>query len=142
MKAVMLLALVLSTAQAAEPTGTRTLACEGTATDKSAVYKICSRTATCIRKPPWPVSMGIIVNFKARTVTGFKDIDFPLPITTVDELHIQFQHIGAAGQGSVTGSIDRITGGVEVSAHNLVNTDPEGAWFDYSLKCKPTQRMF
>jgi hypothetical protein len=60
MKAPMLRALAelsISIAQAAEPE-TLTLACEGTATDKSTGRKICSYTATCVIKPPSPVSMG------------------------------------------------------------------------------------
>jgi hypothetical protein len=60
MKAPMLLALgglSISTAQAAE-TGTLTLACEGTVADEQADAK------------PKPISMGMIVNFTARTVAG------------------------------------------------------------------------
>jgi len=53
------LGVISAVAQAAEPTGTLTLACEGTARD-----------ATSAVKPPQPISMGIIVNFTARTVNG------------------------------------------------------------------------
>ena len=60
MKAPTLLAFLgLTTAQAAEPTGTLTLACEGT-------------TRLNYDDADEPSSMGIIVNFAARTVTGFR----------------------------------------------------------------------
>jgi hypothetical protein len=62
--------LGLPTGQAADTT--LTLACQGTATD--------------ITQPvdgnPEPTSMGIIINFTARTVAG---LDFPLKITSSDE---------------------------------------------------------
>ena len=69
MKAVMLLALGLLAAQAAEPTGTLTLACEGTTTD----------TVGPDAKPE-PISMGVVVNFTTRTVQGFGSglLDYPV----------------------------------------------------------------
>jgi hypothetical protein len=52
MKAPILLAFLgLATAQAAEPTGTMTLACEGTATDKTDPWVVAK---------PEPVSMGLV----------------------------------------------------------------------------------
>jgi hypothetical protein len=69
MRASILLALAaLSTVQAAEPTGTLTLACDGTATTPKENAK------------PQPVSMGIVVNFTARTVHGFPYSGFDLQI--------------------------------------------------------------
>jgi hypothetical protein len=62
-----LLVVTSMTAQAAEPV-TLTLACEGTVTDISQP----------VDGKPEPTSMGIIVNFTARTVAG---LDFPLKIT-------------------------------------------------------------
>jgi hypothetical protein len=60
MKAPMLLALpALSTAQAAEPTGTLTLACQGTV------------TGTGTEEKPELISMGVIVNFTTGMVQGF-----------------------------------------------------------------------
>jgi hypothetical protein len=62
MKAPMLLALAalsISTAQAAEPTGTLTLACQGTV------------TGTGTEEKPELISMGVIVNFTTGMVQGF-----------------------------------------------------------------------
>jgi hypothetical protein len=65
MKTTILLALgALSAAQAAEPTGTLTLVCEGT---------------TKLGEKLDPISMGIIVDFTNNTVQGFgfpKQTDF------------------------------------------------------------------
>src|SRR5271166_7075936 len=46
-----------------------------------------------------------------------KDIPFPVPITSIDEVHIQFERFNGIGQGYVSGSMDRVTGDVKVSAH-------------------------
>jgi hypothetical protein len=78
MKAPLLLALAglsISTAQAAE--GVLTLTCQG-------------RTITKIGTGPSkeePMSMGVIVNFTARTVTGFRprSDDIPVEISAVNE---------------------------------------------------------
>ena len=63
MKAVMLLALGLSVAHAAEPTGTLTLACEGTRTTTTETHD----KPTKVKKPE-QITMGIIIDFAARTV--------------------------------------------------------------------------
>src|SRR6516225_881497 len=47
------------------------LACEGTVDDKNLDAK------------PMPISMGITVNFTARTVSGFMGADFPVAITRI-----------------------------------------------------------
>jgi hypothetical protein len=127
MKAPMLLALAaLSTAQAAEPTGTLTLACEGT---------------TKVGEKLEPISMGIIVDFAARTVHGFGypglsgRFDFPVKITGMNEVTVAFHGSNQTGV-SITGSIDRVTGEAEA------RTQTPDLILRYSLKCKPTQRMF
>jgi hypothetical protein len=55
------------TGQAAEPTGTLTLACQGTATDKTDLREAAN---------PVPVSMGLIIDFTTNTVAGFERV-FP-----------------------------------------------------------------
>jgi hypothetical protein len=127
MKAPMLLALAaLSTAQAAEPTGTLTLACEGT---------------TKVGEKLEPISMGIIVDFAARTVHGFGypglsgRFDFPVKITGMNEVTVAFHGSNQTGV-SITGSIDRVTGEAEA------RTQTPDLILRYALKCKPTQRMF
>ena len=76
MKAVMLLALGLSTAQASEPTGTLTLACEGTAittdtTDKNT--QVASGT---------PLSAAVNVDFEHQTVEFY---NIPASISQITE---------------------------------------------------------
>jgi hypothetical protein len=72
------------TVQAADET--LTMACQGTATDISM-----PRGSTDITIPagkPEPASVGIIINFTARTVAG---LDFPLKITSFDETAVLFR---------------------------------------------------
>jgi hypothetical protein len=58
-----------------------------------------------------------------------------IKISTVNETTIGFAGMNESGDG-VSGSIDRVTGDLE--ANSVV-----GNWtISYSLKCKPTQRMF
>src|SRR5262245_42735883 len=86
----------LPTAQAADET--LTLACQGMATD--------------ITQPvdgnPEPTSLGIIINFAARTVRG---LDFPLKITSSDETVVFFEgsHDTERTFRKISGSIDRVT---------------------------------
>jgi hypothetical protein len=117
------------TAQAAEPE-MLTLACEGTTT-----FKIQKQSPGKSSR----ISMGIIVNFTARTVAGFTDPDDDVPakVRGVNEAIIVFGGVGKNGS-IIRGSIDRVTGVAEAWLAN-----PEtGSSTDYSLKCKPTQRMF
>ena len=132
MKAPILLAfLSLATAQAAEPTGTLTLACEGTVADNI--------------KPdakPKPISMGIVLNFAARTVQGFPHIG-DAEITKVDDSRIVF--VASYDDNNVewgfAGTVDRVTG--DLKAHWMLMNMETGNFRNvtYSLKCKPTQRM-
>jgi hypothetical protein len=124
--AAALLAVAGMTVQAAEP-ATLTLACEGT---------------TKLGEKLEPISMGIIVDFAARTVHGFGypglsgRFDFPVKITGMNEVTIAFHGSNETGE-SVTGSIDRVTGDVEARTQ----TTPDMI-LRYALKCRPTQRMF
>jgi hypothetical protein len=128
MKAPLLLALAglsISTAQAAE--GVLTLTCQG-------------RTITKIGTGPSkeePMSMGVIVNFTARTVTGFRprSDDIPVEINAVNEKAVEFGGYNKSGD-IVAGSIDRVTGDLEAISAS-------GSWTtSYSLQCEPKQRMF
>ena len=131
---MMLLALALSIA-AAEPTGTLTLACEGTTTN----------TVGPDAKPE-PISMGVVVNFTTRTVQGFGSglLDYPVEITAINEVTIAFG--GASkpsnvGQHSIiSGAVDLVTG--ELGATSAVWGTTGAVSTSYTLKCKPTQRMF
>ena len=127
MKALMLLTLALSTAQAADEV--LTLACQGTTRGGSVA-------------PDEPNSMSLIVNFTAQTVAGFRHgdmkYDIPVAITAVNDLTITFGGSRKVGSDSetLTGTIDFATG--DVQATETVGSVTRA----YSLKCKPTQRMF
>jgi hypothetical protein len=94
---------------------------------------------------PEPVSMGIIVNFMARTVTGGFEDDYPVTITAFDDLHISFS--GSRGnRWIIEGSMDRVTGDMQASWTTWDLTRDlkyEVAWSQLlALKCRPAQRMF
>jgi hypothetical protein len=130
MKAPILLALAglsISTAQAAERA--LVLACEGKVTQPSG-------------PKPEPVTIGIIINFTAGTVTWADSSDFPLTITKLNEMTVDFR--GSNGSRTLTGSIDRKTG--DADAISTLLGDPKTRRITlmnhYSLKCRPTQQMF
>ena len=134
MKAPILLAFLgLATAQAAEPTGTLTLACEGTATQDTEP------------DAKQPISMGIVLNFTTRTVQGFPHIG-GAEITKVDDGHIVFvaRYHGSKevhDEWGFVGTIDRVTD--DLKAHWMLMNMETGNFriVAYSLKCKTTQRM-
>jgi hypothetical protein len=91
--------------------------------------------------------MGIIVNFMARTVTGFED-DYPVTITAFDDLHIEFSGSrgGSGRHWTIVGSMDRVTGDME-AVWTTWDLTPELKhklqWSQqFVLKCRPAQRMF
>jgi hypothetical protein len=116
---------------AAEPTGTLTLACQGT-------------TRLSIASSPWSPdessSMSLIVNFATQTVTGLRygdlsyDDEFPVGITGVNDLIVMFggSNDGSDNPTTITGTIYRMTGDVYVTWKGGAVTRT------YSLKCKPT----
>ena len=99
------------------------LACEGTVADK-----------INLDAKPEPISMGIIVNFTARTVTGFRGANFPVAVTSVDEVRISFRGLNSslAFFAAVYGSIDRVTGAVEAITDGFPTLN---SLSHYSLKC-------
>jgi hypothetical protein len=127
--AAALLVITSMTAQAAEP-ATLTLACKGTVID-----------ATQDDAKPEPLSMGIIINFAPGVVHGF---GFPVKITAVNEVTVSFgSRADNDSNWSITGSIDRVTG--DVWAMRIVTNEKTGKTVtatNYSLKCRPAQRMF
>jgi hypothetical protein len=130
MKVGMLIVLVSMAAQAAEPTGTLTLACKGEKTSTS-------RTE--------PISMGIIFNFREHTILGFEAPGFEGARIDVTDVAITFSgeyknREGTAVVGKIDGKIDRITGNLEASVQGQI---PGAALhWKYSMPCKPTQRLF
>jgi hypothetical protein len=86
--------------------------------------------------------MGLIVNFTARTVQGTARwgpylFDDQIQITEWNEVTVVFEDFSKFLGRNIHGSMDRVTGNV-----GMVATEKEAAAYDYSLKCRPTQRMF
>jgi hypothetical protein len=122
MKAPMLLALAalsISTAQAAEPTGTLTLACNGTGTEEK----------------PEPISMGVIVNLTTGIVQGFSVL---ARVTAVDDTVITFNR---SNSPFLDGRIDRVTGLLQ-AGYLVMSGDKVTIAQNYSLECSPAQRKF
>jgi hypothetical protein len=137
MKAGILLALAsltISSAQAAEPT-ILTLACEGTTSD-----------ATQPDANPEPTSLGVVVNLAKRTVAGFtypRFDNFPVKISAANETTIAFRGSNKNGSWTISGSIDRVTGElVATSLKTNLKTRIVVTATSYTLKCRPTQRIF
>jgi hypothetical protein len=142
-RVIMLIAMVTCLSMTAEAADeTLPLACQGTATE----------TMMEEEKNPEPISMGIIVNFTNSTVQGFgnpdPNEDFPIKITGVNEATIFFQgkrpdNAKAATDRRIEGTIDRVTGDVNAT-DTLTNLKTSKIAYStrYSLKCRPTQRIF
>jgi hypothetical protein len=116
---MLLLTLALSTAQAAEPTGTLTLACEG--------------IETITREKA--VSTNMIIDFATQTIMG---LDAPsnssIKIINMDEVTIHFG--GSSPEWKIDGDIDRVTGYLYA-----LKSCPNRACVPSSLvlACKPRQ---
>ena len=86
--------------------------------------------------------MGITVNFKDRTIHGFGgDWSLPIPILEVTETALTFADRQAGlFEASVIGTIEFVTGDMEA----VMKVSGKSGKLEnfYSLKCKPTQRMF
>lgn len=128
-------AAVLASTSAQAQQATLTLACKGTLSSSA-------------NENGEAVSMGIIVNFTARTVQGFGFpglLDYPVQITAANDVTVAFggSQEFAGSIASIMGSIDRVTG--DVSATSLVSdqkTHKTISGSAYALHCRPTQRMF
>ena len=129
------LGVIIGLAQATEPTGTLTLACSGTTAGIKQADK------------PEPISMGIIIDFAARTLDGFPDAHFPIWIDDITETAISFSGSKSNRLGTLAtfyhldGRIDRITGAVYAELFSMVGAG-EGQMLVYTLKCTPAQRKF
>ena len=129
------LGVIITLAQAAEPTGTLTLACKGT-------------TQWSDDAKPEPTSTGVIIDFTARTLEGFgRDVSFPIRITDVTETTIGFMgnnwnQPNRMVSFSISGTIDRVTGAVEATFAGAMASGKSTWSAHYVLQCKPTQRMF
>jgi hypothetical protein len=91
--------------------------------------------------------MGIIVNFTARTITGFTLPTEKLPLTMLNfnDTTVQFYGSNSISSLIINGIIDRVTGDLEATAimqPPLSETTARTTIERYSLKCRPAQRMF
>jgi hypothetical protein len=127
---ILLLLAGLSIAQATEPTGTLTLACQGERMARSS-----SDTAPAQKQ----VSMDTIVNFTDRTVHFGGGWPLPIPIYEVTETAVMFgDHHTGLFEGIVIGIIEFETGDMEAVMRLSRNLEELENY--YSLKCEPTQR--
>jgi len=119
----MLLALTglsVATAQAAEPTGTLTLACQG-------------------RQTRWTVegmksdeiALTLTVDFQKGTIIGFPSTNAPVNISSSDEVMISFSRDG--GSSRFNGIIDTKRKTVDAVNMSLNTNTPD---FGYTMKCK------
>ena len=133
MAILMILAFLgLATAQAAEPTGTLTLACNGERMSRS------SLDSAPVQEQ---VFMNIIVNFTDRTVRFGGDWSPPIPIHEVTETFVTFEdNQTGLFEASILGIIEFVTGELEAVMKLSGKTGKLDNF--YILKCKPTQRMF
>jgi hypothetical protein len=113
-------------AQAAEPT-TLTLACQGT------------MTTAMERAKRERISMGIVVDFTARTVQGFGYPD-SIRITRESEFTVDFAD--SKDDMSIIGIIDRVTRHVNATSFLMDPKIGKNKEISYALKCRPTQGMF
>jgi hypothetical protein len=125
--------VVFANANAQAQQATLTLACNGTFSGQE--------------EKPEPISMGIIVNFTARTVQGFNSPgygSYPVMINGENDVTISFYGSRQSGdvEDSVSGSIDRVTGDVWAENRTFNVKSGNGFTTTYTLKCKPAQRLF
>jgi hypothetical protein len=114
------------TAPAAEP-ATLTLACQGTMTT---VMQGAKRER---------ISMGIVVDFTARTVQGFGYPD-SIKITRESEFTVDFAD--SKDDMSIIGIIDRVTRHVNATSFLMDPKIGKNREISYALTCRPTQGMF
>jgi hypothetical protein len=137
MKALILLTLAglsIATAQAAEPRGTLTLACQGTKSET---------TPRIAGEDQSSISVNIFIDFGARTVSGFPlppvcDLDQPV-IRDITETAISYTGCSPSDltvSYSFLGTFDRRTGAVEA---NFTSTGDVTWTRSFSLKCKSSR---
>ena len=117
------LGVIIGLAQAAEPTGTLTLACTGTKTYQGGEGNTSEQ-----------INISIIVDFQKRSVMGLSD--GPLAISDVNETTITLS--GAATGWVMNGGIDRVTGSLyAVSIRSDPSTRQTILSISYNLQCQP-----
>jgi hypothetical protein len=123
-------------AQAAEPTGTLTLACKGEKLSGSSSGGASGKGITGQEQ----ISLGIVVNFTAHTISFGSEWPDAIPIQNLTETAITFKDQYKAG-ASIFGNIDRVTGDAEAKIDHT-SAKYGQVIMTFSLKCKPMERMF
>lgn len=124
----MLLALAaLSTAQAAEPTGTLTLACKGTETHEGSAGTSSDQ-----------INIGVTVDFQKKIVTGLSDSVLTIDGLTETTISFSGQEVEANFVWNMSGTLDRVTGSLVAAS---TRSNPR-LTLTYDLQCRSTQRMF
>jgi hypothetical protein len=125
MAATLLVLALISTAQAAEPTRTLTLACTGKKTYQGGEENTSEQ-----------INLSIIVDFQKKSVMGLSD--GPLATSDVDETTITLS--GAATGWVMNGGIDRVTGSLyAVSIRSDPSTRQTILSTSYNLQCQSAQ---
>jgi hypothetical protein len=88
---------------------------------------------------PSPYSTGIIIDFPAQTISGLAPGKVSLTWQRFNNTTIQFSGSNEAGNVSVNGVIDRVTGDLEAEVWMMLTRTILDR---YSLECKPAQKMF
>jgi hypothetical protein len=115
-----------------------TLACQGTTTTTQG-YQLEGKHD--------PITMGIVVDFRTRTVHGFElsgvEVS-PLKVSSWNEARVAFggSFTDKVYERTFLGTIDRATGDVEATSTLADVKTGNSRTTSYSLKCKPAQRMF
>jgi hypothetical protein len=122
-----------SPAAHAETNETLTLVCQGTS-----YSRIGGKNQPMLERAPF----GLVLNLTSKTAEGFPVEDLPVKI---DASQATIQFGGAENWGSefrrrFWGTIDRVTG--ETQATFEIGTSTDQSTENFSLKCKPAQRMF
>jgi hypothetical protein len=127
---MLLLLAGLSTAQAAEPKGTVMLACEGTATN----------SLSPADQPPAPASKVVIFNFDAKTIEVGDPGKYSITTRDGSDFRVLFDGTSVDDKSSLWGAINRVTGDLEFTL--VFPKERDRVYVEFSLKCKPAQRMF
>jgi len=103
----------------------------------------------CLRAPEpapqWPLEGAVTISTSDQNGHRLRvpGVDTPVKIMGFDDVHIAFYGSNTSRLNIISGVIDRVTGAVEATAEGPTFQKEFGvSMTDYSLKCRPAQRMF
>jgi hypothetical protein len=125
-----------------------TFGCSGTVTSMN----LPKAGVASYSKPEIVIDKSVVVDLDRRAVYGFwfdrnasgNFINNPMPITTVDPNGVDFRAESTDSVVSVNiyGSVDRITGKVDVTERRFYKAGGNTAEVTWDLRCKPTKPLF